>query len=164
MIIFTSRAFSTKFKCGKPTKGLSVLQGVRKDGWSAHLFKIGRVHASIFMNDATLFSILIPTRGIKDLDDLLQRFSARLEDLHLSLDLPFSAPDPILFLPRSNRSRIGSMNDAIMDMKHAHAFRPEESPGVDWADLEARINRIPFKAVDYRCPHDLMDSMLRSTG
>jgi hypothetical protein len=164
MFIFTSRAFSTKFKCGKPTKGLSVLQGVRKDGWSAHLFKIGRAHASILMNDATLFSIIIPTKGIKDLDDLLQHFSARLEEFHLSLDLPFSAPDPILFLPRSNRSRIGSMNDAIQYMKHVHALRPEGCSEVDWTDLEARINRIPFKAVDYQRPRDLMESMLRSTG
>ena len=164
MIIFTSRAFSEKFKSGKATKGVSILQGVTKDGWSAHLFKIGRAHASIFMNDAALFSILIPTKGIQDLDDLLRCFSARLEEFHLSLGLPFYAPDRILFLPRSNRSRIGSMNDAIQYMKHVHALRPEGCSEVDWTDLEARINRIPFKAIDYQRPRDLMESILRSTG
>ena len=60
----------------------------------------------------------------------------------------------MVVLPRTDRTRIGSMNDAI------RGFRWHRAHGDAQDSLEARANRTPYKAIDYAYPVDLLERML----
>ena len=115
------------------------------------------------MHDASLWPILFEVKGVTKLEDLLPLFLERVMDLFRAHEHVFDAKNQsLIFLPRSNRSLIGSMNDAINTLKfHAQDFQSMGKTNI-WLGLEAFIVKTPFSAIDYQSPLDRLRELLAS--
>ena len=65
IIIHTSRDFAKRYRCELSLPGEKVPQPGRLDAWSVHFVRVGRKPAALFMNDACLWSIIIPATGAR---------------------------------------------------------------------------------------------------
>ena len=111
MIIHASKAFEKRFKCEVSGEGHVVLQSGRLDSWSGHVVRIGPISYILFMNDATLYALIIPSKGLTTFAALLKVLLPVISDLWAKHGGSFD-PDnqSVIVLPRTNRSLIGSMN------------------------------------------------------
>lgn len=165
MIIHASKEFAKRFKCKVSGTGHTVLQTGRPDAWSAHCFNIDRRSAVLFMNDATLYSVIFAPTGLKDFESVLAVFLAKVAAKWSLEGADFDAMNQsVIVLPRSNKSLMGSMNDAIrcLTIRYQHVFDHDQDP--DWSDYEPGLNATPYKAIQYKSPEALLREMLRSRG
>ena len=155
MILHASAAFAKRFKCAVSAAGPWRGQGRRIDEWSCHYVRLGTMPVVVAMHDATLYTLVIPVTGVKTFGDFWQRFLLRVAETWAGYDAELDpANQAVVVLPRTDRSRIGSMNDAI------RGFRWHRAHGDAQDSLEARANRTPYKAIDYAYPVDLLERML----
>ena len=137
LIIHASRDFAKRYKCEMSLPGEKVAQTGRPDSWSAHFIRIGRKPLALMMHDATLWTIIIPATGVTTLPKFLGIFLDRVAGIWASYGATFDpANQQVLFFPRSNRSAIGSMNDAVSMMHFAERLAAEEKKPPDWGELE----------------------------
>lgn len=158
MLLRASAEFVKHFKCKVSHRGKPVKQERRLDSWSAGLVEFRGKHVVLLMNDATLFSKVIPSTAGMTFERFANEFfkrvlvewdlrNAALGEEHLS----------IIVLKRSNRTLIGSMNEAAATL-HMHASY-ETKPGeeADWNHVEMVLNGIPFSALGGATPDEAMD-------
>ena len=161
MNIHASKEFSKRFKCEVSGDGHSVLQTGRLDAWSAHCFKIGRRSAVFFMNDATLYSVIFASAGPRDFQSVFAVFLGRVA---VKWNLEGADFDPmnqsVIVLPRSNRSLMSSMNEAIRCLTVRHQYVFDHDPDADWSEYERGLNVMPYKAIKYNSPERLLREML----
>jgi len=161
MIIHASKDFAKRFKCELSGAGQTVLQAGRLDAWSGHVFRVRRISFTLLMNDATLYSIIIPTTGLTTLPALLKVFLPRVSRLWAmhgaSLD-----PDnqSVMVLPRSNRSLIGSMNEAVKSLQFFHDVMEVDEAPFDLTRIETRLNDTYYKAINQEKPARLLPKLL----
>jgi len=73
--------------------------------------KVGN-HA-VVMNDTSLSTIIFPLKGIRNFEVFLPQMMARVAELFGKHGKGFDGSNQtVVILPRSNRSIIGTMNDA----------------------------------------------------
>ena len=163
MIIHCSKDFTKRYKCRLSTVAGETQQPGKMTSWSAHFFRSGSTPLVLFMHDASLWPILFEVKGVTKLEDLLPLFLERVMDLFRAHEHVFDAKNQsLIFLPRSNRSLIGSMNDAINTLKfHAQDFQSMGKTNL-WLGLEAFIVKTPFSAIDYQSPLDRLRELLAS--
>ena len=155
MILHASAAFVKRFKCAVSAAGPWHGQGRRIDEWSCHYVRLGTMPVVVAMHDATLYTLVIPVTGVKTFGDFWRLFLLRVAGTWAAYGAEFDpANQTVIVLPRTDRTRIGSMNDAIQRIRwhRAHGDEPD--------GLEASANRMPYKAIDYTCPVDLLERML----
>jgi hypothetical protein len=70
------------------------------------------------------------------------------------------ANQTVMVLPRTNRSLIGSMNDAVALIRFYESFANAERVELDLADMENRSNMTPYKALGFEQPDRLLARML----
>ena len=132
------------------------------ESWHANLLRIERRKCVLFTHDVTLYSVFVP--GLKKPEfmrlDLVfgQRlFKALLWDefTQVQVERMLDAARTIRFTRSNNRSVLGSMNDVRfhVELSIEHAGGLES---VDLVDLHHRLNRIPFGAVGYRYPVEVL--------
>ena len=165
IIIHASRDFAKRYQCELSLPGEKVVQAGRLDAWSAHYVRINRKPVVMMMNDATLWSIIIPATGVTTLAKLLPVFLQRVGEVWASHDAEFDPSNQnVVFFSRSNRSLIGSMNDAVSQMHFSERMAREENRPMDWNEMETYLNRMPYGAMKYDRPLERMAKLLAEDG
>lgn len=161
MILHLSKQLACRLKCQFSTEGMAVIQAGRLDSWSGHCFRIGRLGYVIMMNDACLFSILIPAKGLTSIESFLGAFLPRVAKAWQEHGGNFDCLNQeVIILKRSNKSLIGSMTEAVKMIKFYAEFDREENPHKTPLDLEERLNRIPYKAIGFETSHRLLARLM----
>ena len=165
MIIHASKDFSKHFKCEVSGEGHTVLQTGRLDAWSGHIFRIRRTSYVLLMNDATLYAIIIPAKGLTTLPALLKALLPLISDLWARHGASFDADNQtVIVLPRTNRSLIGSMNDALKCLRFFCDVTEFSGTPFDLSRLEARLNDTLYKAINHDRPSRLLPKLLEGAG
>ncbi len=122
--------------------------------WTANIFRVEHVQFIILTNSASLYSVMMPGRGITDDDKFvsLSLKSMREYMTHDGLDdiyLRHIAPDTqsISFSKTGDRRVLGSMNDLIFSAK-VHMIEQGKSPFHASRD----INHMPLSMINYGYP------------
>ena len=162
MILRASAAFTKRFKCQLSHEGERLPQARRLDAWSCHFVRTGRKPLVVAMNDATLYTLIFPVTGVKGFPELWMRMLGRIAEVWMKHGAEFDPNNQtVIVLPRTDRSLIGSMNDAVGLIRfyddRARAGREE----LDLADMERRSNMTPYKALGFEHPESLLARMLR---
>ena len=161
MILHLSKQLSDRLKCPISMKGVPIIQAGRLDAWSGHCFRIGRIEHVILMNDASLYTILIPAKGLTSLEAFLKAFLPRVADAWQQFGAEFDSQNQeFVVLKRANRSLIGSMNDAIQAAKFHHYYAQQKHEGYGDMDIETRLNMVLYKALAYETPSRLLQKLL----
>jgi len=135
---------------------------VSGERWHSNLLRIDRRKCVLFTHDASLYSVFVP--GLKKpefehLDEVFGQglFKALLWDefSQAQIEQMLEAIRTIHFTRSSNRSVLGSMNDIRfhIEVNIEHAGGLEK---VDFSDLHHRLNCIPFGAIGYRYPVEVL--------
>ncbi|NLT69535.1 MAG: hypothetical protein GXX91_02420 [Verrucomicrobiaceae bacterium] len=165
ILIHASRDFAKHYRCQLSLPGEKVPQAGRLDSWSAHFVQIGRNPAAVMMNDATLWAILIPATGITTLETFLPLFLGRVAEVWAAHGAEFNPlHQSLAFFSRSNRSLIGSMNDAILQVRRTEELARLEGLPMDWAKIESNLNGMPYGALQYDRPKRRMAALLAEQG
>ena len=113
------------------------------------------------MNDATLYTLVFPVTGVKGFPELWLRMLARIAEVWMKHGAEFDPNNQsVIVLPRTDRSLIGSMNDAVALIRFYNDLANEERMELDLADMESRSNMAPYKALGYEHPDRLLARML----
>jgi len=153
MVLRVSADFTKRFKCELSFAGEKVPQERRLDSWSCHFIKLGRKPLVVAMNDATLYMIILPATGLKGFPALWVVLLERIYELWRRHGAELDpANHTVVALNRTNRSLIGSMNDAINLMR----FRKGDAEELDLPELERLSNTTPYKANGYEHPERLL--------
>ncbi len=157
MILHASAAFTKRFKCQVSLPEHRLPQTRRMDAWSCHFIRLGTTPVVVVMHDATLYTLVIPAKGAKSLGELWLRLVGRIAETWWKHGVEYDPGNQtVIVLPRTDRSRIGSMNDAI------RMFRWHRADGAELDQLERRSNGTPYKAVGYGFPRNLLASLLQA--
>lgn len=141
--------------------------------WHANLLRIERRKCVLVTNDKTLYTIFIP--GLKkqefiDFDEVFRQhlFKNLLHEelLQNRIEAVLDELGTIRFARTDNRSVLGSMNDLKIQLEFHIASRGGLAC-TPLYELNARLNRTPFSAIDNRRPIDrlseLLDTQCRET-
>jgi hypothetical protein len=154
MILHLSQALAKRLKCRLSLTDAKINQTGRVDSWSADIFRIPRLgtHALI-MHDASLWPIILPLPGSKSYEDFLQALLFHIEASYFSVGGYFDRSNlTVIATKRSNRSIIGSMNEARFLLGHYVGARMNDSGEVDWAAARDQLAQTPFTAVEGHFP------------
>lgn len=161
MILHLSNQLARRLKCRFSLDGMQVLQPGRLDAWSGHSFRVGRIEHVMMMNDASLYTILLPAKGLTSIDSFLKAFLPRVREVWQRHGSDFDSNNQeVVVLKRANRSLIGSMNDAIKAVQFYDVYDREDHPGYKPMDIEERLNMVPYKALGYNSPDRLLPGLL----
>lgn len=156
MIIHASQDFVRRYKIRTSVVGADSRQSRRIDSWSSHVFKMGSTPLVLFMHDASLWSLIIPATGITRSERLLPVFLTRVQEVWSLHGSTFDAQNQsILFLTRTDRSLIGSMNDAIQHIKLL-----SRSYDLTLKQIEEYLQSTPFSAIGYDSPERRLKAVL----
>lgn len=130
--------------------------------WSANLFTAGRNQFVILTNTSSLYSVVLPGRGVT----AGEQFAAgALETLRLFLDVEGQeilfhrfirpASNEIQFSKSLNRSITGSMNDLVFQAKYWI-----EEGELSHHEIATRLNDTPRSMLEYRNPREAFHSLV----
>lgn len=124
--------------------------------WSAHLFTSERKQFVILTNTASLYSVVMPAKGVANDEGFLDWCMSCLgeymaEDGQEFIFRRFIAPatGAVRLSKALNRSVTGSMNDLIF---HARMWLAEG--GLSPHDAASKLNEMPMSAITYRHPRE----------
>jgi hypothetical protein len=158
MILHLSNALTKRLKCPVSFKGTPVIQANRLDAWSGHCFRMGKFEHVMMMNDASLYTIVMPARGLNSINAFLSGFLPRVASIWSANGGQFDPLNQeIIVLNRTNRSLIGSMNDAIHSAKAFYEFKIGEK---FQRTLEYHLNNTPYKTLGFESPSRLLPKLL----
>lgn len=158
MILHLSNALIKRLKCPVSLEGMAIIQPRRLNAWSGHCFRIGRIEHIMLMNDASLYTVVMPARGITSIEALLNAFLPLVASIWSENGGNFDpANQEVIVLKRTNRSLIGSMNDAIYTAKAFYEFKLGEKTG---QTIEYHLNSVPYKALEFDSPSQLLLKLL----
>ena len=134
----------------------------RWDSWSCHLVRVGRKPLVIVMNDATLYTMILPATGMKGFTDFWVALMHRMGELWAKHGLDFEEKNQtVLMLARTNRTLMGTMNEVIRLIRYTFEERMEGKGELDLGEREEYANRTPYKAIGYDDPAGVMARALR---
>ncbi len=150
MRIHASEAFATRFRCDVSLSGEIVEQEGHLDDWSAHYLDVGGEALAFLMNDACLYSLLIPCRELDDFADFLGTFLPRVAAAWNEHGGRFDpANQEVVVLARSHRPLVAVMNDALRLVQlHARDCREDGTP-LQLAEMESLLNQTPFEMIEF---------------
>jgi hypothetical protein len=154
MILHLSQALAKRLKCRLSLADSKVNQPGRVDSWSADIFRFPRLgtHALV-MHDASLWPIILPLAGCKRYADFLQTLLFHIEASYLSVGGRFDRSNlTVIATKRSNRSIIGSMNEARFLLGHYVGGSMDGFGEVDWPAARDQLAQTPFTAVEGHFP------------
>jgi hypothetical protein len=134
--------------------------------WHAHLFTVQRTQYILTTNTASLYSLVMPGRGItmdrqfvQALSDSLQAFlSGQGQQPSVAGGLP-SPDQDAAFVKITDRHILGSMNDLIFQSK----IRLQEGQQTLFT-VSYYLNETPLSYLKYRSPKTVFQEMLRQEG
>lgn len=129
--------------------------------WSANLFTAGRRQYTLVSNTRTLYSVVMPGRGVTSPETFLSAMRIHLaecmayDELGTAFDrLVLPAMDTIDFSKALNRSVTGSMNDLI------HLAKFDIVDGLSLTDVSYRLNTAPMSYLGYDNPRTAFRSLI----
>jgi hypothetical protein len=164
LIIRVSQRLAKRLKI-RMSRG-SYVQGVPLLSWNADELTLPDGSRCAFLSeDATLYSILVPLRGIRTESELISRVIERLQGLAKEcgqLDL-FKSVN-VIFTKRTDRRRIGSQNDLMSLCWYAMddagiPFLPAMVPM-----LEECANQAPLSVLERSSPNKEMKLLKKAGG
>lgn len=108
-----------------------------------------------------LYTLVMPARGLTSIESFVGVFLPRVVEVWQRFGADFD-PDnqEMIVLKRSNRSLIGSMNDAIKAVRFFDHYDRVDRPGYKSMEIQERLNKLPYKAIDYESPDRLLPKLL----
>jgi hypothetical protein len=169
MIFRLSQKLSAKIEAGTLT-ALPLAENPLAD-WSAALFLVGRTQYILVSNTKSLYSTVLPGKGITDDSEFIDRALSSIrqvmeddghEAVYSQHIVPASAS--VRFAKALDRSVTGSMNDMI---RHATYWLAQED--VPPFEVGLRLNDIPMSALKsegstHGFPRDVFAEMVSSGG
>lgn len=169
MIFRLSQKLNAKIKAGT-LASLALHENPFAD-WSAGLFLVGRSHYLLLSNTKSLYSTVLPGKGVTDETAFIERALSSIREFFEADGQGaayerFIAPDSatLRFAKALNRSVTGSMNDMT---QHAAYWLAEGD--VLPSEIGTRLNRIPMSALKhggspYGFPRDVFEALMESAG
>ena len=132
------------------------------DSWSIDCFKVKKGEAyALVMNDASLSSIIIPLKGVKTFEVFLPLMFEREAKLFGKHGLSFDASNQqVIIVPRSNRSLIGTMNEAKLLIQDSVYCDCDHVGVIDCESLEHSLNETPYSRIGYDTPDMRLQKMI----
>jgi hypothetical protein len=134
--------------------------------WHAHLFTVQRTHYILVTNTASLYSLVMPGRGITTGRQFAQALSDGLQDFltgqghHPNAVMTLLSPDMgATFAKITDRRVLGSMNDLIFQSK----IRMGEGQQTPFT-ASYYLNETPMSYLQYRSPKAVFQELLRQAG
>jgi hypothetical protein len=136
--------------------------------WSAGLFLVGRTQYILLSNTKSLYSTMLPGKGVTDESDFIERALSSIrefmeEDGKRAAYERFIAPASasVRFAKALNRSVTGSMNDMT---RHATCWLA--AGDISPFEIGTRLNEIPMSALKhdgstYGFPRDAFKELIR---
>lgn len=165
MIIRPSAQLAKRLKC-EITEAPSLPEHQRHlSSWSGDLFAFRGVGShALMMHDATLFTFLVPLEGIRSFEPFVVRFLDRVAAIWSSLGASFDPQNQnVVALKRSNRSLIGTMNEAKRLLGGDMIHSLENIGTLNWTIVEHQMNEVPYSVLKYRRPIDALRKLLRGS-
>lgn len=132
--------------------------------WYGHLFTVNRLQYILFTNAYSLFSIVLPGKGINNLRTFMDLTGYWLSEVlknkgceNMIARLVIYNLDAIDVYATNNRSVLGSMNDMMLAAKYLiseYQITPIE--------LAKQLNQTPLSYLKYENPLDVMKKMALS--
>lgn len=123
--------------------------------------RIGRKPLVVLMNDATLYTLIVPATGVKGFPDFWRRLIVRIAGLWESHGAEFDPNNQsVILLGRTDRTLIGSMNDAVMMIRFHDELAKQDGKELELMEMERRSNETPYSALDHHRPGRLLKTML----
>lgn len=164
MIFRLSQKLNAKIKAG--TLAALPLEENPFADWSAHLFAIGSTQYILLSNTKSLYSAVVPAKGIYDDDTFIERMLENLreflaDDGQQSVFRRFIAPatGTIRFAKALNRTTTSSMNELIL------SATAQLEDGISPYEAGFRLNTVilsaiaPTKAAKYGLPREAFKAM-----
>jgi hypothetical protein len=130
------------------------------DSWTTDIFQSQEGQCALVMNDTTLSMVVLPLKGVRSFDQFLGVFLRRaariFEEAGGVLD---TQTQTIIVLRRSDRSVIGTMNEA---REHARLEIEHLNEHSDWNKVEDRLNGLLFSRNEYHPPREALSRALKS--
>ncbi len=156
MILRFTKRLADKLKIKSPQNCEYELNPFEE--WYGHLFTANRIQYILFTNAYSLFSIVIPAKGILSLRDFMDlTFSSLNEELkNVGLEMimqKYITPktEVIDVCKTNNRGILGSMNDMI---HHSKYFLIEYN--LSLTEISKRLNKTPFSYIKYKTPLSIL--------
>ena len=136
--------------------------------WYAKAIDIGGMDYLIFVNDPTLYAVLVnylyTIMGIS-IEALFkdQLFAALTADgvSEATALAKIYALDPTIFTKTSSRSILGTMNDLVHNLYACMELDYEVTGFVDLFDIQKRLNRIPQRYLEWGFAYEKMREVLQ---
>lgn len=162
MILHVSKAFAGRMKCAISLPDQRPLQRAVLDSWSADILKVRKGGAvAVVMNDASLTTVIVPLKSIRKFEEFiaafLKRAAARFADQGGQLD---SGNQTLIVLSRSDRSLIGTMNEARFILGNCISDGLEGGDDIDWDRVEGYMNEVIYSRIEYDRPSDRLRKLL----
>jgi len=134
--------------------------------WHAHLFTVQRTQYILSTNTASLYSLVMPGRGITNSRQFVQALSDGLQDFLAGQGQPpntvmnlLSSDRDVAFVKISDRRILGTMNDLIFQSK----IRLGEGQQTPFT-VSYYLNETPMSYLKYRSPKAAFQELFRQAG
>ena len=141
----------------------------RLGSWHANIFRIERRKVIIFMNDHTLYSVVVAgvkKGSIDNIDELFrEQLSASLKSVRIDgarFKEVMEDSAQIIIGKTNSRSVLGSMNDHIATT----IFRVQQVGGyshLNAGEINMKLNDTPMKAIGFACSREKIEELLGAT-
>ena len=164
--IHASKAFVERFGCAVSLPKDKPVQTPSIDGWSGDLLKVPRAgQVAVMMHDASLGTLIVPLKGVRRFEEFLPLFLQRVVELWEAVGATFDpANQQVMILRRTNRSLIGSLNNAKELIGFTAFDQMERGEPIDWNEAQGLINGTPFSAIDYDLPLEKLATLVLPTN
>ncbi len=114
---------------------------------------------------ASLYTLLIPRPGSTTYPNYVPRLLQAIAGTWEQYGVRFEpAEHAVMVLWRTDRSLIGSMNDAVRLIRWHDDLSEENGRVLDLAYVQGMLNKTPFKAIDQERPADRLARLLAEAG
>ena len=134
--------------------------------WSANLFEVGRSQYVLISNTISLYSVVMPGRGLRNNRLFLERARDSMSEFirsagYESIVEKFIVPsmDSVRFSKALNRSVTGSMNELIFQAKY-ELIEPELSLN----EISFRLNEVIMSYLNNEVPEDVFQELANNRG
>lgn len=165
MILHASKAFAEHLKCKVSGPKRRLPHHSSLESWSIDLFQLPKVGTyALVMNDASLSTFIISLKGVRKFEAFLPSMLARVAKLFGNHGLQFDASNQtVMILPRSNKSLIGTMNEAKFIIRDSCSYDLNHVGVINWPDLEKELNETPYSRIDMDSPDLRLQKLLNGT-
>ena len=154
MILRVSQRLAQRINCPVSQTKEPILSSAPLQAWNGDVLTVAGIGSfALVSEESTLFSLLVPLKGIRSYEAFLSRLLPRLEAVAKEVGKPSLFQNaPILFTKRTDRRIIGSQSE-LMCLCGAY-FEDALGPWNETAlpNLESWLNKTPMSLIGMESP------------